>query len=288
MRMRLWCWQSLLLMMVLAGCGKKDAPVVDPFDPTVVKALKSERYGSHPQQNFDLYLPANRGSNTKLLILVHGGFWSAGDKADFDNIIPVLQVQYPQLAIVNANYRLANAAEPGTQHPAQMTDIKTMLDYFDGNVAKWHVTNNYSLLGVSSGGHLSMLYAYAYDLPRRLKTVAGVVAPANFADPAYTGNGLFQNIAVNYLGKSWTQDSTLHKAVSPSLVVSTGAIPTFLAYAGADALVPASNANAMRNALVAKGVAHQYYFYPTDGHELSASSIADLVVKHVAFLKLYH
>ncbi|TAD81688.1 MAG: alpha/beta hydrolase [Bacteroidetes bacterium] len=285
--MRVTTW-LVVGTLFLTACGKKDTPVADPFDPAIAKVLRAEAYGTLPRQVMDLYLPASRGSSTKLLILLHGGFWSSGDKADLDNFIPLLQAQYPQLAIANINYRLANIAEANTQHPAQMADIKTLLDYCDKNFAKWHITNNYSLIGVSSGGHLSLLYAYAYDSPRRLKTVAGVVAPANFADPLYTSNGLFQNIAVNFLGKSWLQDSVLHKAASPSLVVSAGAIPTFLAYAGADALVPVSNATAMRNALSARGVVHQYHFYPSDGHELSPATIADLLTKHVAFLKLYH
>lgn len=285
--------QPRIFVIVLAtslwiSCGKKSDTMADPFDPKLAKTLGSAAYGSSSRQVADVVLPANRGSGTKVLILLHGGFWSSGSKADLDAIPPLVRAQYPELAIVNANYTLADGTLPSSQHPAQMSDLKLLLDYLEKNAATWHIGTNYSLLGVSSGGHLALLYAYAFDTPRRLKTVAGVVAPTNFADPVYSANALFQNVAVNFLGKSWAQDSNLHKATSPGLRVAAGAVPTFLAYAGADALVPVSQPNTLRNALVARSVPHQYFFYPADPHELSAPTIADLITKHIAFLKLYH
>ena len=45
--------------------------------------------------------------STKILYLIHGGAWLAGDKSDYDTIIPSFLQQLPQYAIVNINYRLA-------------------------------------------------------------------------------------------------------------------------------------------------------------------------------------
>jgi acetyl esterase/lipase len=271
-----------------AACSKKADPIADPFDPAVAKVLSAEAYGGGARQIADVYLPAKRGPQTKTLILLHGGFWSSGSKTDLAAVLPMLSAQYPELAVVNANYTLADGAQATTQHPAQMSDIGLLLDWLDKHAEAWHIGKNYSLLGVSSGGHLALLYAHAFDTRRRLKTVAGVVAPVNFADPLYTGNALFQTVAANYLGKTWLQDSGLHRLASPALQIKAGAIPTFLAYAGLDALVPPSQGPGMRSALAAKGIEHQYVVYSGDAHELSPPTIADLVVRHVAFLKQYH
>ena len=43
-------------------------------------------YGSNSEQVFDIYLPANRSDDTKIMILVHGGGWTSGDKADRNGV----------------------------------------------------------------------------------------------------------------------------------------------------------------------------------------------------------
>jgi acetyl esterase/lipase len=44
-------------------------------------------YGASPLQQLDLYLPKGRSLATKLLVLIHGGAWEAGDKSDFNSHI---------------------------------------------------------------------------------------------------------------------------------------------------------------------------------------------------------
>ena len=78
-------------------------------------------------QKFDLYLPANRTSNTKTLILVHGGGWSSGDKADMNPIKDLIRQDLPNLAIVNINYRLADVNNK--PYPMQIDDITSIINH---------------------------------------------------------------------------------------------------------------------------------------------------------------
>lgn len=71
------------------------------------KTLLNVSYGNNVQQKFDLYLPANRTQNTKTLILVHGGGWTDGDKADMNYAVDIVKQYLPEYAIANINYRLA-------------------------------------------------------------------------------------------------------------------------------------------------------------------------------------
>ena len=269
-----------LSLALLAGC-KKD--VTGPqYDPATAVTLKDQAYGTDALQKLDVYLPANRTAATKVLFLLHGGAWTSGDKTDINFFIDTLRRRYPELAIVNPNYRLGT---PTTLHPAEMDDVKKALDYVDSKNFDWTVSKTYALGGVSSGAHMAMLFSYKFDNPKRIKVVGSVIGPSNFADDYYKTNPLFQNIMVQYLGKTWLQDSALHKAASPVNYVTATSQPTFMAYAGADLLVPTTNATILRNKIQSLGVTNAYYFYPTDGHDLSPAAIDDIINKLIPFLK---
>jgi acetyl esterase/lipase len=277
---------SLGFLFILSACSKKDNGLQDPFNPAIAKQLKDEAYGTDPLQKVDVYLPANRSSVTKTMVFIHGGFWTSGDKSDMDSLLSPIQTIDPSLAIINMNYRLANGT--GTnQHPAQMNDLKMLLDYIDAHAADWHIGNRYALTGVSSGAHIALLYAYAFDTARRVKVVASVLGPTNFADPYYTGNALFQQLAASLLGKTWLEDSALYKRVSPVYAITANAPPTFMAYGGSDPLVPVSNPDALKEKLLALGIQYQYFLYPPETHDLSRPAIADIMLKMTLFFKAH-
>jgi acetyl esterase/lipase len=76
---------TIFILSVIIGCSN------DSTDETTNSLEYFEEldiaYGNNPDQKFDLYLPANRTQNTKTLILVHGGGWNSGDKADMNFVI---------------------------------------------------------------------------------------------------------------------------------------------------------------------------------------------------------
>ena len=82
---------------------------VAPNETLTEESLLNVSYGSNSQQKYDIYLPAGRSSEkTKVIVLVHGGGWTEGDKADMEYLIPALKANHPDYAIVNINYVLAD------------------------------------------------------------------------------------------------------------------------------------------------------------------------------------
>jgi acetyl esterase/lipase len=274
------------LSIFVASCSKKDSAPADPFDPSKSIIIKNQAYGSNALQKADIYLPANRSSATKTMVLIHGGFWSAGDKAEMDTLIKPLQIEDPSLAIININYRLADG-NAANQFPVQMEDFSKLLDYLDSNASKWHIGKHYALTGISAGGHLALMYAYKYDLAKRVKVIASVLGPTNLADPYYTNNLLFQQIVTPFIGKPWSQDSTAHKNASPVGAITSSAPATFMAYGGADQLVPVSNPDLLKEKLVSLGVPYTYYLYPNEAHELSVTAILIIINKLHVFFNQY-
>jgi acetyl esterase/lipase len=277
---------SISLVLLISSCSKKEDGSPDPLNPAVATQILNESYGSDPLQKADVYLPANRSAATKTMILIHGGFWTSGDKTDMDTLLVPLKIADPTLAVININYRLANGTG-SNQHPAQMNDVKSLLDYVDANADAWHIGKNYALVGVSSGAHIALLYAYGYDPAKRVKVVASVLGPTNFADPLYSSSPIFQQLATGLLGKTWLQDSALHKSVSPVYVVKANAPPTFMAYGGSDPLVPVSNPDALKAKLISLNIPYQYFLYYPEGHELTTPAIIDVIGKMLYFFKTH-
>ncbi len=276
----------VFLILLLTGCAKELSNEDMTLNPARSLKLENERYGTATRQVADIYLPANRNANTKILIILHGGSWGQGDKTDINTYIDTIRDQWPELAIVNMNYRLANGT-PANAHPAQMEDIEDLITYIKSKRNTWIIGDEYGISGVSAGGHLALLFSYAFDFGDDINVVASIVGPTDFSDPLYTSSPLFQVVAANLLGSTWAQSPELHRSVSPALLVTPAVPPTFMAYGLLDQVVPISNATTLRGNLIAENVTHTYIEYQNEEHELSETAVADLIPKLISFLKVH-
>ena len=277
---------ALICLSLLAFSCKKEKSLDTDADPAQARTLLNQAYGNGARQRADVYLPANRSSTTRVMVVLHGGSWIEGDKADINPYIPILQTSLPNTAIVNINYTLANGVAEN-RHPRQMEDITTVLSWIDAQATTWQVGNTRIMLGVSAGAHLAMLYAYAYSPSGRIKAVASLVGPTNFTDAFYINNPLFQNVALSYLGSTYATNPTLHQQASPALRVSATAPPTFMAYGAQDVLVPVSNATTLVNQLTTFGIPHRYELYHNEGHEFSTAAATDALGKWRQFVEVH-
>jgi acetyl esterase/lipase len=222
--------------------------------------LKNISYGSDAQQKMDIYLPANRSADsTKVFVLIHGGGWSAGDKADYSSFLDGLKSLYPNYAIINLNYRLATATSPG--YPKQINDIQAALTEIQ--LPKYALSKQYFLFGASAGGHLSLLYAYAYDNNHYVKGICNTVGPTDFTDTAYTNNPAYAGLLGAFSGSTNPQ---ILQEVSPAKRVTASSPPTLSLYGSADPLIPSSQMPLLHNALTANGVYNEATMYPGEGH----------------------
>ncbi|MBK7289650.1 MAG: alpha/beta hydrolase fold domain-containing protein [Chitinophagaceae bacterium] len=73
------------------------------------------------------------------------------------------------------NYRLG-ALPANNPFPTQELDIKTAVDFIYNNRADYLISDKYVLMGASAGGHLSLLHAYKYTNPVKIKAVVDFLA----------------------------------------------------------------------------------------------------------------
>jgi acetyl esterase/lipase len=241
-------------------------------------------YGSDSDQVFDIYLPENRTLETKVMILVHGGGWTSGDKSSMDDFKDIMLQDLPNIAIVNINYRLA---DPDNQpYPMQIDDITTIVNVLKTNQNDYVISNDIGFLGTSAGAHLSMLWSYAFDTDDNVQMVASIVGPTNFTDPAYTENEdpVLQEI-INVFGINASTANL--EELSPYHQATPTAPPTILFYGGEDPLIPTSQGVDMEAKLSELGVTHQFTLYPNAGHGWVGPELLDTWSKLKAFTETH-
>lgn len=279
----------LLLLCAATACSSEESPVAVPQPvPLEASVQKNVSYGSHVQQVYDLYLPAERSlEKTKVLVLVHGGGWIEGDKTDMEPYIPMLQAAHPHHAIVNVNYVLASASQ--TAFPNQFLDLGKVVEKISDESDILQLLPEFGFIGVSAGAHLSLMYDYVYDEKDQVKFVADIVGPTNLTDPFYTQNPNFQFFLQAAIDeKAYPPGTNLAEAVSPVHQVTAQSSPTIMFYGEADPLVPLSNGQQLKNALSDAMVSHSFTIYEGGhGDDWSEEDRRDLEAKLQEFITTY-
>ena len=269
----------LLLLFLTFGCSNSDDVVEIQNLPA--QTLLNVSYGTDSEQIADIYLPANRTSATKTIILIHGGGWSGGSKADFTAILPEAQAEFPNYAIVNMDYRLGTPQSPG--FPKQIQDIETLIAHLKSS--SYQISNKYAMIGASAGAHLSMLYAYRYDPQHEVKAVVSIVGPTDFTDPNFVGNPLFTDGLAPLVGNTTFQENPeIYAVVSPVTHVNAQSPPTAMFFGNADPLIPNSQGPILKQKLDQFGVFNEMTYYDGGHGNWDEPSLVNFQQKVIAFI----
>jgi acetyl esterase/lipase len=147
-------------------------------------------------------------------------------------------------------------------------------------------TNNLGFIGTSAGGHLSLLYSYAYNTSNYVKMVASIVGPTNFADPNYYNNPIYSNLYTQTMGFSYQDNPTLFQNLSPLYKVTATAPPTVMLYGNQDPLVPTTQGQALHDKLNQLGVYNQFNLYNGGHGNWAPIDQLDAYTKLINFIKL--
>jgi acetyl esterase/lipase len=145
----------LLCALLLAACAAATAHAA--ATPT----LSNIAFGHDPDQRYDLYRPANSDS-APLILMVHGGGWSFGDKDMGRVVTNKVERWLPRgIAFITTNYRMQPKAPP----LEQARDVARALADVQQNWQKLGIDrNNIVLMGHSAGAHLIALLAARPEL----------------------------------------------------------------------------------------------------------------------------
>lgn len=255
-----------VLVILVSSCSDEETLEIDP---SVSYDEENVSYGTDTLQSYDLYLPANRSmSTTGTVILIHGGGWAGGDKEDVTGLLDLIQTKMPDYAAINMNYRLTIIPDrPFDQH---LEDIDLAILDLSNKRSTYQISDRYALIGVSAGGHLSLLYSYTKNQNSRIKAVGNIVGPTYFLDPSYTMTTdpalqLLQLAVTAATGVPYTNEE-FYNTLSPYTVVDQNTIPTIQFFGAEDPIIPTTQGTLLRDRLDEYNIPNELTIYEGEGH----------------------
>jgi acetyl esterase/lipase len=210
----------------------------------------------------DVYRPKGREEVLPAVLLIHGGGWRRGSKAD--NAPFARHLARAGFVCFCVNYRLVT--EDGNRYPAQLDDVQRAVRWIRAHAAEHGIDpDRVGAFGHSAGAHLAALLGTREtrdnsdptlaSFSSRVNCVVDTCGPTDFRDrgapplfPAHLHllSGLF--------GKTRAEAPDLYRDASPVAHVSKRSAPFLILHGTADSYVPLEQPRRLRDALRKAGV----------------------------------
>jgi acetyl esterase/lipase len=205
------------------------------------------------------------------VIVVHGGGWRSGERSDFPSWDAWLADE--GYVVFDIDYRLS----PPPSWRDAPSDVACAVAWVKENAARYRVDpERVALMGRSAGGHLALLTAYeekrgatAPGCAARNVRDTGVAAVVAFYPPTdlsrLSSMGYLPGMD-RFLGGSRGTVPERYRHLSPFSHVGPTDPPTFLAYGGADRIVPPGQSQLLGERLREASVPHRLVKLPWANH----------------------
>ncbi|PTT42877.1 alpha/beta hydrolase [Chryseobacterium sp. HMWF028] len=240
-------------------------------------------YENSPDEVMDLYIPHTELPKEKdVFIMIHGGGWRGGNKSQLTFFTLSMMQKFPDHIFVNMNYRLASATQFGL--PNQTDDIKKVAELLK---KKLGYSPSLILLGNSAGGHLSMLYAYQFDIDKKIKAVINIVGPADLSDSGFRNYQEYSFVERRLVDPRIPKPGTSRiDFASPVKWINKNSPSTLSYYGNSDRVIPFTQGKILDSTLNKNHVIYESYQF--DGGHLDWDKQPNdefLINKIEAFLK---
>lgn len=252
--------RSIVVMaaMVLTQCLGATVGRAEPPKTTAEQDIVYTKAGS-VELKLDLARPAAGDGPFPAVIVIHGGAWRQGNKADVRPILP--QFAQRGYVAISPQYRFC----PKDKFPAQVYDVKAAVRWLKANAKKYKVDpERIGATGFSAGGHLALMLGLtgpadglegdvAAGAPdSRVKAVVNFFGPTDLA--ASDIPDISKPLVKDFLGGSAAEKPEAAAKASPLTFVSKEDAPVLTFQGTKDPLVPFSQAIKLAEAMNSAGV----------------------------------
>lgn len=259
----------VIITVLLYSCDPQPIdPLPLPPGPLRDTTIQNISYGSNASQKMDLGLPAGRTATTPLVIVVHGGGWSTGDKAELNWLLNGLKQR--NFAVANINYRLT--LNTPDNYKMQLDDVDSAVQFTlrQSTVYTFNGQKLY-IVGHSAGGHLSMAFTYTRNTSGKIKAVGSLAGPTDLFTMSYYNFNIYNPILQPFLGVPLFPSSPAatqrYKDCSPRYQVNSTSTPTIFFHGDLDPVVYIDQSTSLAAFLGALGVDKKMITYPFTFHD---------------------
>lgn len=266
---------STILLYAFSSC--EPSPVdPPPGGPVILRdtTIANIAYGPDASQKLDLGLPANRTSNTPLVVVVHGGGWATGDKGELNWLLNGLKQR--GFAVANINYRLILTSPDN--YKMQVDDLDSAVQ-FTLRLAALHTFNGQKLYitGHSAGGHLALCYAYTRNAAGKVKATGSLAGPTDLFAMSYYNFNIYNPILNPYLGIPLIPVTPVseqrYKNCSPQYQATASSPATIFFHGELDIIVNPDQSSGLYAKLGTLNVDRRLINYPLTFHDWWADGV---------------
>jgi acetyl esterase/lipase len=258
-----------LLVLSLFSCQPDQINPPPPPPGTLTDTtIQNISYGTNSSQVLDLGLPAGRTSATSLVVVIHGGGWSTGDKSELTWLLNGLKQR--GFAVANINYRLT--LNTPDNYKMQLDDVDSAVQ-FTLRKAAVYTFNGQKLyiVGHSAGAHLSLCYAYTRNAGGKIKAAGSLAGPTDLFAMAYYNFNIYNPILQPFLGVPLFPSSPTatqrYQNCSPQYQATSVSPPTIFFHGDLDPVVYPDQSTNMFAKLGTLGVDKKLISYPLTFHD---------------------
>ena len=235
--------------------------------PEGVTVEKNIAYANlSPRNLLDVYRPKPSAKAPPILLFIHGGGWSGGDKHDYE----IYCNRFAEWGYVVASmmYRLA----PENKYPACIQDTNAAIRFLRANAARFGGDpDRIAVIGGSAGGYLSMMAGYASEVAEfqgdggntgvssRVQAVVDLYGPTDLTVPEAQNN----QTCIRFFGKPYAEMPEAYKQGSPLTHLDKTDPPTLIIQGTLDDIVKPSQSDALAEKLKSLGM--DYWYDSIDG-----------------------
>ena len=227
------------------------------------------------QLRLDIWYPNEEKNNYPVILFAHGGGWVSGFRNQPNNVSWSKFLAAKGFAVVSIDYRY------GINNEMEdiLGDYSDAIHYVKQNAAKLTLDKeNIILMGLSAGGHLSLLYSsyYTYHATQekyteKMKGIKGVIAyysPSDLKDVFDKDNkSLFARFATITTMKGMPKTiGDVYEYYSPINWISPKMIPTFLAHGKMDDVVPFKSSVKLAKKLKKNDITYRFFVHKKGNH----------------------
>lgn len=232
----------------------------------------------------DLYLP-DKMKNPPLIVWVHGGGWTRGDKTEVNSA--VIGLTQDGFAVASLNYRLGGV----TLHPKQVQDLKGAIRWLRANAKKYaYDAGRIAIGGGSAGGHLALLLGLSGGVEDLEGNVGGNLAASSRVQAIIDmyGPSDLEEYAKAKPKFQRRKSTELLQAASPLRYLSKDDPPLLILHGDQDEVVPLEQSQLLYQRYQQAGLESELHILKGAGHggrsfkdQTTYQLVKDFLQKHL-------